>query len=180
VLEIAEGEGGIVVSGVEIPLWGGWGWIREGGRFDSVWWKTVCRVREGVGNWFEDNIRKVVGDGRDTLFWYDRLIGDVPLRVKFPRLFELSVEKECTVENMWRLGWEPDGGAWGWRSRLFAREEESVRECAALLNNIVLQDSVHDSWRWLLDLVCGYSVRGAYHHITSSGERMDKTLVVDD
>jgi len=30
----------------------------------------LCRLREGlgegVGNWFEDNIRRVVGDGRDT------------------------------------------------------------------------------------------------------------------
>jgi hypothetical protein len=38
----------------------------------------MCRIREGVGggvgNWFEDNIRRVVRDGRETLFWYDKSI----------------------------------------------------------------------------------------------------------
>ena len=65
---------------------------------------------EGVGNWFEENIRRVVGNGRDTLFWYDRWLGDVSLRVKFPRLFDLAVEKESSVEDMWRRGWDGDGG----------------------------------------------------------------------
>jgi len=50
-------------------------------------------VGEGVGNWFEENIRRVVGDGRDTLFWYDKWVGDILLKLKFPRLFELAVVK---------------------------------------------------------------------------------------
>jgi len=33
----------------------------EGGSQSSMWWKTICKVREGVGNWFEKNIRRVVG-----------------------------------------------------------------------------------------------------------------------
>ena len=32
----------------------------------------MCNVRdgvgEGVGNWFEDNIRRIIGDGMDTFF----------------------------------------------------------------------------------------------------------------
>ena len=59
---------------------------------------------EGVGKWFEENIRRVVGNGRDTLFWYDRWLGDVSLRVKFSRLFDLAVEKESSVEDLWRRG----------------------------------------------------------------------------
>jgi len=59
----------------------------------------------GVGNWFEDNIRRVVGNGRNTLFWYDRWIGDIPLRLKFPRLFDLVMERECLVRNMESRGW---------------------------------------------------------------------------
>jgi len=159
------------------------GRIREGGRHDSVWWKTVCRVREwvgdGVGNWFEENTRKVVGDGRDTFFWYDRWIGDVSLRVKFPRLFELAVEKESTVVDMWSLSWEEDWGLWVWRRRLFAWEEESVRECYVLLHNIVLQNTVHDSWWWFLDSVHGYSVWGVYRHLTSTCDVVDRSLVDD-
>ena len=78
----------------------------------------------------------MVGDGRNTLFGYDTWIGDTTLRLKFPRLFELAVEKESKVEEMRRLGWDGNGRAWVWRRRLFAWEEDSVRECVALLCNI--------------------------------------------
>ena len=143
----------------------------------------MCNVREGVeegvGNWFEENICRVVGDGRDTLFWYDKWVGDIPLRIQFPRLFELAVEKECRVEIMGRRGWEVDGGAWVWRRRLFEWEEESVRECSFLLHNIVLQDDVHDIWRWQLDPVHGYSVRESYRYITNNGDMIDRTMVDD-
>jgi len=62
----------------------------------------------------------------------------MPLRLKFPRLFDLAVEKECSVGEMEGRGWGIDRGAWVWRRRLFAWEEESVRECCLLLHNIVL------------------------------------------
>jgi len=92
------------------------GCIREGDGYASVWWKMICRMREGVGEgvgrWFDENIRRVVGDGRNTFFWYDNWIGDVLLRFNFPRLFDLTVDKECKVEEMWRLGWGGDGRAW--------------------------------------------------------------------
>ena len=105
--------------------------LGEGGRHSSVWWKTVCKVREGVGegtaNWFEENIRCVVGDGSDILFWFDKWVGNIPLRLKYPRLFELTVDKNCKVADMRRLGWADDGRAWVWRRRLFAWEEENVR-----------------------------------------------------
>jgi len=42
--------------------------------------------------------------GRDTLFWYDKWVGDIPLRIKFLRLFDLAVEKDAKVELMGRRG----------------------------------------------------------------------------
>ncbi|AES59191.2 hypothetical protein MTR_1g015510 [Medicago truncatula] len=59
---------------------------------------------------------------------------------------------------MLRLGWEEGGEAWRWRMRLFAWEEENVRECVFLLHNTVLQIDTLDRWRLLLDRVNGYSV----------------------
>jgi hypothetical protein len=85
-----------------------WGQVLEGGRHVSSWWRSVCRVREGlgesVGRWFDDNIRRVVGDGRNAFFWHDNWVGDIPLRCKFPRLFDLAVRKKCFVEEMSRVG----------------------------------------------------------------------------
>jgi len=83
------------------------------------------------------------------------------------------------VEEMARLGWAEGGMAWVWRRQLLAWEEDSVRECILLLHNVVLQVNVFDKWRWLLDLIHGYSVREAYRHITTFGEQMDRSLVDD-
>ena len=159
------------------------GRIREGGRQALVWWKTVGLIREGVGmgvgNWFEDNIRWVVGDGRNTLFWYDNWIGDILLRMKFPRLFELAVDKVSSVRDMESRGWGVDGGAWEWRRGLFAWEEECVRECSLLLHNIILQDTGSDKWRWLLDPIHGYTVKEAYSFLTITGDMVDRSNVDD-
>jgi len=103
----------------------------------------------------------------------------MPLRLKFTRLFDLVVKKECFVGEMKGRGWGIDGEAWVWRRRLFAWEEEYVRECSLLLHNIVLQDSVHDTWRWALDPIPGYTVRGAYRFITTTGDMVDRSLVDD-
>jgi hypothetical protein len=54
-----------------------------------------------------------------------------------------------------------------------------VRECSLLLLNVVLQDTVQDTWRWLLDPIHGYSVHGAYRFLTSSGELAGRAQVID-
>jgi len=82
-----------------------------------------------------------------------------PLKLQFSRLYELSVHKECSVEDMARLGWEEGGNAWGWRRRLLAWEDDSVRECSVLLNNVILQENFQDHRRSLLDPIHGYSAR---------------------
>jgi len=38
------------------------------------------------------------------------------------------------------------------------------------LNNVILQDNIQDSWRWLLDPIHGYSIRGTYRFLTSVDE----------
>jgi len=54
-----------------------------------------------------------------------------------------------------------------------------VRECSVLFHNTVLQDNSNDTWRWLLDTTNGYTVRGAYSFITTSGDPLDRSLVDD-
>jgi hypothetical protein len=64
-----------------------------------------------------------------------------------------------------------------WRRRRFAWEEEEVRECSVLLHNVVLQTHVHDRWKWLLDPIEGYSVRGAYQFLTFADAPLDRELI---
>jgi len=54
-----------------------------------------------------------------------------------------------------------------------------VREYSALLHNIILQEQVHDKWRWLLDPIHGYLVRGVYRFLTTSDEPVVRDIVDD-
>jgi hypothetical protein len=82
------------------------------------------RIRDGDGGvggrWFGDSVSRKVGDGTDTLFWYHRWCRGVPLRERFPRLFELVVDKIDIVANMCSLGLRHGGEGWRWRLRLWA------------------------------------------------------------
>ncbi|PNY13834.1 cysteine-rich receptor-like protein kinase [Trifolium pratense] len=122
------------------------GRISGGGRQASLWWKDLCDVRDGVGlsigRWFENNISRKVGNGEETLFWKDRWLEGGSLSIHFNRLFELAIDKNITVADMYRRGWVVGGNGWRWRRHLFAWEEDLVLECCVVLENLFLQVDV--------------------------------------
>jgi len=140
----------------------------------------VSGIRSGVGveeaNLFEDNIHRVVCEGRNTYFWLDNWVGGAPLRVQFPRFFDLVIDKGAIVREMSERGWAVDGGAWVWRRRLLTWEEELVVECAGLLAYFVLQENTIDRWRWILEPIKGYSARGTYQYLTSPNSPVEQGL----
>jgi len=73
-------------------------------------------------------------------------------------------------------GWEVGGGAWEWRRRLLAWEEDSITECSSVLSNVVLQESSFDRWRWTLDPIHGYSIKGTYQFLTMSDTTLENDL----
>jgi hypothetical protein len=66
-----------------------------------------------------------------------------------------------------------------WRRRLLVWEEDGVRECVTLLNNIVLQENIQDQWRWLLDPIHGYTVKGTYCFLTNSAVQVSTGAGLD-
>ena len=120
------------------------------------------KIKDGLGEahggWFGGRVSKVLGDGGNTFFWFDRWIGDVPLRMRFPRLFDLSTNKYSSVADMCMLGWEEEGEAWSWRRRSWALEEDLLEECRALIDNVVVHSNAYDRWQWDPDPHEGYSV----------------------
>lgn len=48
-----------------------------------------------------------------------------------------------------------------------------------MLHDIILQDHLLDRWRWLLDPVNGYSVKGTYIVLTTAAEPTTRGLVED-
>ena len=121
---------------------------------------------ENDGGWFAERVSKVLGDGKNTYFWLDRWVREVPLCRRFARLFDLTTNKLSTVADIYDLGWEDGGEAWSWRRRLWVWEEELVEECRILLTNVALQTNVSDRWQWDLDKDDGYKVRDAYQALT--------------
>ncbi|KAK2441001.1 hypothetical protein QL285_012349 [Trifolium repens] len=146
------------------------GRLREGGRRGSSWWREIARIRDGgeTGDrWFAEHVSRRVGNGLDTMFWTDPSMDGIPLCERFGRLFDLAVTKQCMVAEMFSLGWGADGEAWVWRRQLREWEEEELRECQSLLLTFSLQDQLSDRWQWQPDPDSGYTVRGAYHLLTS-------------
>jgi len=119
------------------------------------------------GGWFGERVSKVVGDGKNTFFWFDNWVGDVPLCRRFSHLFDLATNKFVIVADMCDLGWAVGGGAWSWRRRLWTWEEELLEECMELLADVLLQDNILDRWQWDPGIHDGYTVRGAYQILTT-------------
>ena len=90
------------------------GWIREGDRLGSAWWKDIVRIREGIGveggSWFEESISIRLGNVFNTCFWSDCWMGAVTFMERFSRLYDLSMHKDLTVGAIHALGWDEDGG----------------------------------------------------------------------
>ncbi|MCI18150.1 RNA-directed DNA polymerase (Reverse transcriptase), partial [Trifolium medium] len=100
----------------------------------SLWWKDLCGldVQEN-GSWFARNLSRRLGNGNSTRFWLDVWFGNLSLGERFPRLFSISLQKDAMVSNFWVekegvWGWEFD-----WRRRLFAWEDELLRELREVL-----------------------------------------------
>ncbi|GAU24512.1 hypothetical protein TSUD_156240 [Trifolium subterraneum] len=150
------------------------GRLRDGGRRGSSWWREIARIRDNGGGlggaWFGESIVKKVGDGTDTLFWSDPWVDEIPLCLRFRRLFDLAVTQLCSVAEMALLGWGAGGAAWVWRRPLRGRLFDlavtqlcSVAEMALLGWGLLHSP---DSWLWQPDADNGYSVRSAYHLLT--------------
>ena len=60
---------------------------------------------ENDGGWFAERVSKVLGDGKNTYFWLDRWVREVPLCRRFARLFDLTTNKLSTVADIYHRGW---------------------------------------------------------------------------
>ncbi|KAL4579070.1 hypothetical protein LXL04_015205 [Taraxacum kok-saghyz] len=100
-------------------------------------------------------IRKVVGDGRLTKFWYEVWLGEELLCFKFHRLYALSLNRECLVSdcwsnNGWRFTWRRNirgGLAWS----MCSTGEYSVASVRAAVD-LVLLPNTDIVTRWNRDI----------------------------
>ena len=53
-----------------------------------------------MGDWLSEGVVRVIGDGLSTYFWHDPLCGPTILRVKFRRLYNLSIQVDGKVGEL--------------------------------------------------------------------------------
>jgi hypothetical protein len=73
--------------------------------------KTLIALGVGVERWF-NNILKMIGDGERILFWKDNWVDGILLKSQFGRLFDLCLDKEVSMADICRLGWNLGGNGW--------------------------------------------------------------------
>lgn len=161
--KMVAGESGLVSQGRGVSSW-------------SKWWKDVVGLGGRIeGDWLWGNLSRELGDGRGTSFWNESWVGEGVLKNLFPRLFQLSLDRDSNISSMgtwvegeWR--WE-----WKWRRNLFDRELNTFNQFLSLINRLPVREGAEDGWRWKGSSSGIYTTKSAYDIITSGGTASSRT-----
>ena len=88
-----------------ISKYGGWRALEEGTSVtnESIWWQDLRSVihEQAVHGLFQSAIDWKVGCGDKIRFWEDCwLMEQEPLRVKYPRLYNISCQQQKLIQDM--------------------------------------------------------------------------------
>ncbi|XP_071699436.1 uncharacterized protein [Rutidosis leptorrhynchoides] len=116
-------------------------------------WRCIVNVGKDLAKCdinFNLSFEKSFGEGKETLFWEDRLIGDKAFKGKFARLYRLETTKDVRVSD--RIHW--DGSVvshnWSWTRPLSGRANSELAEMKAAIITSVFNNSSRDVWKWNL------------------------------
>jgi hypothetical protein len=119
---------------------------------DSQFSKKLLSLREV----FFKYCKIVVGNGCRTSFWKNSWIGNGPLAVKFPILFDWALDKDVTVNKVL----SSDFDALSFRRRMMGSLQVLYDELVALCTNCTLTDQ-EDKVNWCLGNK-GFTVNSLY------------------
>ncbi|GKE19904.1 RNA-directed DNA polymerase, eukaryota [Tanacetum coccineum] len=115
--------------------------------YSSNWCSILREVHKlkdkGFDFWY--HIKKRIGNGADTSFWYDCWFGDIPFCVKYPRLFALELDKQVSVESKLLSSMESSFR----RNVRGGIEQHMLEELTSTLETVSLSNSCD---RWICDL----------------------------
>ncbi|GAB4841386.1 hypothetical protein Ancab_039697 [Ancistrocladus abbreviatus] len=134
----------------------------------SAWAKDIYQLywqrSRNLGPIFS-GFTRVLGNGRDTLFWEDPWVDGLSLRSCFPRLYFLATEVNCTVAEMGE--WVNGEWRWKflWRRELFDRDKQRLAALTEKIDGINLSQLAEDSWRWKFHKNGRYTTRSGYDQL---------------
>ena len=127
----------------------------------SQFWKGVKKIRSK----FKWGATFKFVNGRNILFWEDVWVGNIPLRLEFPKLYEWCYNKKCLVSDCWMDGeWQIDF------CRPFGQEE--IQQWEALLQQIEKEkiSSTGDQVKWAFERRGGiYTTQSMYRFLSCRG-----------
>lgn len=117
--------------------------------------------------WLSTGLVRKIGNGRETSFWNDNWVGEGNLISNFTRLFNITTSKDTRISDsgFWR------NGTWIWH---FSWEQELLDNLMQLIHTWSSNQNNNDSWLWLGDSSCIYSVNSAYRLINNSVSLADQ------
>ncbi|GKV02160.1 hypothetical protein SLEP1_g14627 [Rubroshorea leprosula] len=136
-----------------------------GNRRTSKIWRDIINIggrSMKLRNMLVEGFKWEVGEGNRVSFWSEPWVGNKTLRVAYPRLYELSMNKECKISDMGV--WEGDKWCWKmeWRRERIRREKDEEEKLREGLERLQLKKSVEDCWRWIHDSEGRYGVKNAF------------------
>nr|GFA55626.1 RNA-directed DNA polymerase, eukaryota, reverse transcriptase zinc-binding domain protein [Tanacetum cinerariifolium] len=122
-------------------------------KFSSIWCSIIRELQQLKDNGFDfwEHCKIRIRNGSTTQFWYDLWIGDMPLYAKFPRLFALDLNKDCSVADKLNNSVELSFR----RTVRGGIDQHQMFDLVSMLESIVLSSS-NDRW------VCGLSNDGDF------------------
>nr|GEW41589.1 RNA-directed DNA polymerase, eukaryota [Tanacetum cinerariifolium] len=122
--------------------------------FSSNWCSILREVHKLKDKGFDfwSLCKKRIGDGTNTSFWSDPWLGNIPLKIKYPRLFSLKLDKDATVAVKLQSPMEIS-----FRRNVRGWIEQHLMEVLASEMDSVLLSNSYDRWR------CDLSSDGDFH-----------------
>ena len=99
----------------------------------------------------------IIKDGSQIRFWEDAWLGNSPLRVQYPQLYNIVRKKQATVAEVL----SPRIPNLTWRRDLIGSKLAMWNNLASRLANIVLSYD-RDEFKWRLDQTGVFSVKSYY------------------
>nr|ABA96413.2 hypothetical protein LOC_Os12g04570 [Oryza sativa Japonica Group] len=174
-------QGGLGILDLEImncAMLGKWIWRLENER---GWWQDILtkkychnkvlsglKVKPGVSHFWQGIMdvkemfykfcTKVVGNGRNTLFWEDNWIGGKPLAEQFPDLYNITLTKKITVANVKQGGID----SIKFRRDVLGNKLRNWLKIKQFWGDLVLEDGTKDTLRWSLTKDGKFTVNSFY------------------
>lgn len=107
---------------------------------------------------FAELLKKDLGKGNLTSFWFENWSGNGPLKDSFSELLKLESKKQCLLSDRYEKIGDTFEWKWSWkRSPSSDMEKIELSCCDLILKDINLTFS-DDSWKWLPDTSGNFSV----------------------